>query len=265
MKISVLQAQDIEYLPKIQPPTWYDLRPIHQFYIQAPFCYTFKAEVNGEMVGVGTVIIHDDVAWLAHILVHNNHQRKGIGKALSEYILHVALNKGIKTVYLKAAEMGAPVYSKIGFQDETEYLVYKDFKIDNHAIDPDVHVITKKDTKAILILDKQISGENRIDSLCLHFNTGFVYKEKNTVMGFYLPDFGEGLIIASDTQAGHALMKKRFNDKPTAIFPIENEDAKAFMRAFNLEPAYTIKRMWYGKKRPLNFAGIYNRIGGNLG
>ena len=85
------------------------------------------------------------------------------------------------------------------------------------------------------------------------------------VNGFYLPDFGEGLIVAKEKEAGICLMKKRMKEKDTVLFPKENLNAKAFMNTLNIQSTGTIRRMVYGEKRPLDLSGIYNRIGGNLG
>lgn len=266
MKISVLNPNDIQQLPSIQPPTWYDIRPIHEFYVQAPYCYTCKAEIGNEMVGAGTVIFHDDVAWLAHILVHENHRKKGIGKAISEHVLNAALNKGLKTVYLKATDLGAPVYTKLGFELETEYLIYKDFTYEVNMDDSEyIRPYVEGYKEDILALDQAISGENRIDNLCLYLKTGFVYIKDDVLKGFYLPDCGEGLIVSNDKDSGIALIQKRLKEKPTAIFPKENRHATAFMNQLNIEPVGTIRRMRFGEERPLDLSGIYNRIGGNLG
>lgn len=266
MKISILQAQDIERLPHIQPPTWYDIRPIHQYYKQAPHCMTYKAEEENEMVGVGTVIYHDDVAWLAHILVHENHRRKGIGQTISEYLLQKALDKGIKTIYLIATDMGAPVYSKIGFRVEIEYVVYKDFEWDkSQLISPHIKPYSDTYKEALIEMDKTISKENRIDDLCLYLSTGYVYVNNTDVKGFYLPEFGEGLIVAKDTTSGQALMTKRLMDNSTAVFPQSNTSAIAFMEELDVKLSGTIRRMYYGEPRDVDFSKIYNRIGGNLG
>ena len=165
MVITLLRHADIEKLPLVQPPTWYDIRPIHKFYLEAPYCETYKIEIEGELVSVGTVIYHDDVAWLAHILVHENHRKKGLGRAISKHVLDAALNKGIKTVYLKATDMGAPVYAKLGFEVETEYLIYKEFNTEQiEGESENIHPYSDEFKQDILDLDKRISGENRIDN-----------------------------------------------------------------------------------------------------
>jgi len=267
MKIAVLQPSDFDKLVDIQPSEWYDPIPIHQFYHQAPYCFSFKAEINGEPVGVGTIIYHENVAWLAHILVHKNHQRKGIGQTITTYLLNHALNKGVKTVYLIATDMGAPVYSKLGFKEETEYIIYKDIEWEEkRALSSHIHPYTSNYKQAIFNLDALITGENRIDNLSLNLNTGFVYIQKEEVVGFYLPNLGDGLIVAKEAEAGKAFMAMRLQDQQTtAIFPKDNLEAIRFMKTLNVESSGCMKRMIYGEHRPVNFKQIYNRIGGNMG
>ncbi len=267
MKIAILQPSDFHQLADIQPAEWYDPIPIHQFYHQAPYCFSFKVERNGNPVGVGTIIYHEDVAWLAHILVHKDHQRNGIGKKITKYLLDHALKKGLKTVYLIATDMGAPVYSKLGFKEETEYVIYKDIEYNNKQT-PSQHIIpySKAHQQAVFALDALITGENRIDNLCLNVNTGYVYLDQDEVTGFYLPNLGDGVIMAKDAKAGQAFMAMRLQSThTTAIFPKDNFEAMQFMDTLNVKPSGYMKRMIYGEKRSVKFTQIYNRIGGNLG
>lgn len=267
MQMTALQPADFDKLADIQPIEWYDPIPIHAFYFQASYCFAFKMEVNGQPIGVGTVIYHKEVAWLAHILVHKDHQRKGLGKAITSYLVDHALSKGINCIYLIATDMGAPVYSKLGFKVETEYIIYKDIELNlGHEVSKNIHPYTKQYKAEIFALDQSVTGECRIDSLCLNLNTGYVYLNNNKVIGFYLPNLGDGLIIASNEEAGQALMLMRLKgEHTTAIFPKDNKNAIGFMEVLKVKPSGFMKRMVYGIPRQVHYNKIYNRIGGNFG
>lgn len=268
MQILPLQLTDLPDLPQIAPEGWYDLRPIHQFYIQAPYCFPFKMNLDGKMVGAGTVIYHENVAWLAHIIVDENHRRKGIGLSITKHLLNHALAKGVKTVYLIATEMGAPVYTKLGFQVETEYIIFKDIQLTNlEPVSNKIVPYQDKYKQDLLNLDQFVTGENRLDTLSLNLSTGHIYISENQLEGFYLPNLGEGVIIAKTKEAGRALVNYRLQDKnnKTAIFPKQNLEGIAYLQELGLSPSGYMKRMYYGEERLVQCKYVYNRIGGNLG
>jgi hypothetical protein len=90
-------------------------------------------------------------------------------------------------------------------------------------------------------------------------------RENGIIDGFYLPSFGEGLIIANTSTAGLGLMKLRLKTKSKAVFPSDNLEASGFMLKNNLMPFAKAKRMRLGKKRDVILKDIYNRAGGNIG
>ncbi|MBL0009542.1 MAG: GNAT family N-acetyltransferase [Saprospiraceae bacterium] len=99
--------------------------PAIQFYITSDFCFPIKVSIDHKIAGTGTAIIHHDVAWLAHIIVHPDFRNQGIGKLITESLVKMAHAKSCDTLYLLATELGEPVYRKIGFETETEYLFFK--------------------------------------------------------------------------------------------------------------------------------------------
>ncbi len=218
------------------------------------------------MVGTGTSIIHHDVAWLAHIIVHPDHRNQGIGKLITESLVESANSKNCNTLYLLATELGEPVYRKIGFETETEYLFFKGEKpIDSDIHDTCIVPYSSEHEMQMILLDRQVSGEDRMFHLQQHLSNGFVYVVDDTVEGYYLPTMGEGLIIATTSAAGQALMKLRLITKDFVVFPIDNIPATTFIQQHPFTEVRRQKRMRLGKKRNWQSANIYNRIGGNLG
>ncbi len=264
MDIKPLEQTDVQLLIELQPPGW-EIISVIDFYTKADFCFPIKVTSDNKIIGIGTTIIHNDVAWLAHIIVHDQYRNQGVGRLITQTLIERANTEQCDTIYLLATEMGEPVYTKLGFEGETKYISFKGEKITGEPADDNI-VSHKSDyAHQLSILDRLVSGEDRFFHLAQHLSNGFIYLRDNTVMGYYLPSFGDGLIVAMDAAAGEALMKLRMTTKDFAVFPIENALATAFMEKYNFNYFRTQKRMRLGKKRDWQPANIYNRIGGNLG
>lgn len=266
MQIEPLKHNDITQIPALLPPGWESAMPAIQFYTTLDFCFPIKVSIDNKMVGTGTAIIHKDVAWLAHIIVHPDHRNQGIGKWITESLVDIANSKNCDTLYLLATDLGEPVYRKIGFETETEYMFFKSEKtIHTDIRDECIVPYSSEYEKQISLLDLQVSGEDRMFHLKHHLSSGFVYVVDNNVEGYYLPALGDGLIIAATSAAGQALMRLRMTTKDFAVFPIDNVSAAAFIHLHPFKEIRRQKRMRLGTKRTWQPTNIYNRIGGNLG
>lgn len=264
MDIKPLEQSDVPLVFELQPPGW-EIMSVIDFYTKADFCFPIKVILDDKIIGIGTTILHKDVAWLAHIIVHDQFRNKGVGRLITQTLIERADAERCKTIYLLATEMGEPVYTKLGFEAETEYLSFKGEKITGEAGDDNIVSYKSEYADQISILDRQVSGEERWFHLEPYLSDGFVYLHDTNVMGYYLPTFGDGLIVAIDPAAGEALMKLRMTTKDFAVFPAENVLATALMAKHNFNFFRTQKRMRLGKQRDWQPANIYNRIGGNLG
>lgn len=92
-----------------------------EFYVGHPFCEAVAAEVDGEVVGIGFGTLNGAVGWIGLVCVRPGYQGCGIGSALTERAAGLLENRGCRTLMLTAAEMGLPVYERLGFSTETHY------------------------------------------------------------------------------------------------------------------------------------------------
>lgn len=266
MDIQTLRHTDINFISDLLPIGWEGVIPTIDYYTNTSFCFPIKAIIDNKIVGIGTTIIHNETAWLAHIIVHSDYRNQSIGKIITQTLVDSSHSKGCETIYLLATELGEPVYKKIGFVTETEYIVFKREGTYEIFKNPENIVAINNDfKKQILDLDRQVSGEVRMLLLEQHLSDGFLYLQGNKVQGFYLPNLGDGLIIATTNSAGQELMKLRLKSKDFTAFPIDNINATGFMHQNNFNQVRTEKRMRLGQKRDWQPTNIYNRIGGNLG
>lgn len=266
MEITPLHHDELELLTRLQPKDWPDIRPSFEFYTSSAFCFPIKITIDTEIVGIGATIVHQDVAWLGHIIAHPNHRGKGIGKLITQTLVNISRQHKCETIYLIATDMGAPVYQKEGFVTETDYLFFKDILI-REPLKPSACIETYREElkEQVTAMDKLNSGEDRIPHLEPHLEQGYQYTKEGTVEGFYLPTFGEGLIIANTEAAGLALLKLHLSFKDKVAFPKENLAARQFLYANGYKESHSAKRMVLGTSRSAKLANIYNRIGGNIG
>ncbi len=265
MDIQTLEHSDINLIIDLQPTGW-EIIPSFDFYTLSDFCFPIKVTIDKKIVGIGTTTIHNDIAWLAHIIVHPDYRNQSIGKLITQTLVEISNSKLCDTIYLLATDLGEPVYKKVGFETETDYLYFKGEKtIGTYTKTENIVAFNSDFKKQISNLDRQVSGEDRMFQLEQHLSSGFVYSQDNEVKGFYLPTLGDGLIIASTNSAGQELMKLRLTSKDFAAFPIDNVSSTEFMHQNNFKEVRREKRMRLGKKRNWQPTNIYNRIGGNLG
>lgn len=266
MDIQNLEHIDINFISDFLPIGWEGVIPTIDSYTNSNFCFPIKVCIDKKIVGIGTTIIHNKTAWLAHIIVHPDYRNQSIGKVITQTLVDTSYSKDCETIYLLATELGEPVYKKIGFEMETEYIVFKSEGTNGTFMNSDnIVAINSGFKKQVSELDRQVSGEDRILLLEQNLSDGFLYLQDNEVQGFYLPNLGDGLIIATTNSVGQELMKLRLKSKGFASFPIDNLSAIEFMHQNNFNQVRTQKRMRLGKKRNWQPKNIYNRIGGNLG
>jgi len=266
MHILPFQFSDLIYLNNLRPEGWADISPAFEFYLKSHQAHPIKVLDEDIIVGLGAAVVHNEVAWLAHIIVHPKWRNQGIGSLITNTLIQDAHKHGCNTLSLIATDMGAPVYAKLGFETETEYLFYKDIEADSTwEIPADVIVCDEQHCSQIIDMDLHVSGEERQYLLKPHLADAYVFARNGKVEGYYLPSLGEGLINAQSTEAGIELMKLRLQTHNNAAFPIENKVMSAFFVQLGCQPFKQAKRMVLGPKRNWQGTQMYNRIGGNLG
>ncbi|MBS1914944.1 MAG: GNAT family N-acetyltransferase [Bacteroidetes bacterium] len=257
---------DVEHIRELQPDGWGDISSPFDFYTKSSFCFPIKILSEDKTVGIGSTIVHYDVAWLGHIIVHPEYRNKGIGRLITETLINIAKEKNCKTVYLIATDLGAPVYEKVGFVTESEYLFFTNVKMETTAsISENIILYEERFKEQVSLLDEITSGEDRMMHVEGFLESGFVYNNNATIEGFYLPTFGNGLIIASSTNAGIELLKFHLRSSENVILPKENVTAIDFLYKNGFKEMRIAKRMRLGKERTHKLENIYNRIAGNVG
>mgnify|MGYP003633636072 CR=1 FL=1 len=124
-----------------------------------------------------------------------------------------------------------------------------------------------KMTKFLYHLDNLANGENRTHLIDKYYKTGFGYfNSDNDLLGFYLPDFGRGLVLSNDTKAGVELLKLKHSKKEIrTLLPIDNNAGIDFFKTSGLKKGYKCSRMILGKQNKWNPKYIYSYGSGYCG
>lgn len=265
LKILPLLPSDMPDVLNIKPADWYSVVTAFQFYFQSAACTPLKVTINQKMVGTGTLILHKNVAWLAHIMVGTEFRNMGIATHLTQQLVQMALKK-VSSVLLLATPLGKPVYTKLGFKAVSEYLFFNPEKLDE-PISPHIQTYTPRDKMLLEQLDQQITGEIRPKLLKRLIPGTFVYKDQGVLQGCLYAGMGEGLILADNFKAGTSLLAFHLLEpKPLAI-PAQNIQLQHFLfdHGFSLDTHRQVCRMIYGNPVDWKPEKIFGRIGGNLG
>jgi GNAT superfamily N-acetyltransferase len=77
------------------------------------------AEWNGSPVGTATTLRYaSEVAWIGMVLVHPEHRRRGIGRALLNHCIAWLQDRRVRCIKLDATPAGKQVYDGLGFKSE---------------------------------------------------------------------------------------------------------------------------------------------------
>ena len=266
MEFEKITRKDLPEIRTLQPDDWGDIIPDMEFYLRYPFCNPIKATLNGQIVGIGTSILFEGTAWLAHIIVGASFRNEGIGGEMVHHLLETVREKSIETCLLIATEPGKPVYLKAGFNIVCEYQFFQREKPwTNCMLSENIVLFDEQYRSNLYELDKKMSGENRISLLTDYLSNSILYLENDFVSGYYIPDLKEGLIVADTIQAGLELMKLKYTTVDKAVLPSGNIAGCQFLLEHGFIQTKTGTRMVYGKNTDWKPMMVFSRIGGNLG
>jgi ribosomal protein S18 acetylase RimI-like enzyme len=236
--------------------------------VEAPFCLPLKIEDGNSVLAVGSLILHADTGWLAHIIVAPEQRRQGLGTAITGKLIANADSYRRTTLLLVATAVGAPLYERLGFRQSYDYSFYSTQGRREAAVSPLVRALDPLDAADVFELDRRATGEDRRLLLARARQRGWVCAGpgKGELRGYYLPDLGEGTIMARDAEAGAALMAVRLATTDVRpVVPAGNDAANEFLRASGFELQSSAARMVRHGDDPMVPSMVFNRVGGHLG
>lgn len=267
MKILPFTPPDMQHLYPLQPHGWQDIGPVFRWYLREQYCFPVKAVLDDNLAGTGVAILLENTGWLAHIIVHPDYRKKGVGSAIVEHLLQLLASKGCVSISLLATDLGFPVYQRFGFEIVTEYIYLEteSTQLADTNSPSSIQPYSPEDRFQVLTMINRLYGENRSAVAEPFLSQAQTYKEMDTVRGVFLPTLGEGVIIAADDEAGIELMKRRLHYSSSFYFPRENRTAFSFLTQSGSLEKMRCRRMVHGQPFKWVPQKIYNRISGYLG
>lgn len=266
--IRKVKGSDIEGLNSLSPTDWgFDYETLLRDFIGNDFFYAFIEIEGNRIVGTGNVFLKDKIGWLANIMVDQNYRGKGIGYKMTKFLVDFLVDKKCETQLLIATELGEAVYRKVGFRKLTEYQCFDSVAGVNYISTGSIRELGKSDLKNVYQLDQEANGENRTHLIDKFYQNGLGYfNNGNELLGFFLPNFGRGLVLARDEIAGNELLKLKHSKNGTrTLLPIENQCGIKLLEKIGLGKGDKCSRMILGKENKWNPQYIYSYGSGYCG
>ena len=217
LEIKNMKKAEIGGLSPMTPDFWsFDLADFFAEHFGRPYFKPMVAVIEDQVVGTVNGVVNGKAGWLGNVVVRPEYRKQGIGSSLTAAMIDYLRSRGCRTLLLIASEMGEPIYKKLGFKVSTTYKIFEKGMVNDVPI-PSSGIIRKivpEDLPGILELDREICGEDRGLLFRSYPLQGWIYVHlpSNTMSGFYISNLGEGPVLARDSEAGMALLRRKLLD-----------------------------------------------------
>ncbi|HJX70499.1 MAG TPA: GNAT family N-acetyltransferase [Bacteroidales bacterium] len=265
--IRKIRPEDFDLVRDLPPDDWnfnyadFLKQHFHEKYFYAVVTYTAAG-----ITGTGNAFFFGKSGWLGNIIVKSEHRKQGIGLFITGHLIRHLTKTGCETVFLLATEKGAGIYQKAGFKSVIKYRYFSSESDIPYSLPKEVRRMNHFDLEEILKLDIRVTGEDRHFLISQYYENGWVYAKDSSISGYYLPDFGRGVVIASDRKAGIEFLELKHSQKNVRSgVPVENKQAIKFFEDNKFKENPSCTRMMLGRKIDWNPQNIYSYAHGYCG
>ncbi len=241
-----IQQRDIESVSLLPPVDWnFDFRKYWLQHKGHSYFHCLVATDGTRVTGMGCATINGDTAWLGLIIVHPEYRRMGIGRMITQRLIEIAEEKDCNAIVLIATSSGEKLYTTLGFEQSHVYKFYRG-PVLSPVMDPAIRPLSDEDIPDVMTIDHIASGEHR-RILLKNFLKGYVFEEAGKVKGYFLPEFGEGLIVALDHDTGIRLARLKLSMHGKIVVPEGNHPMHEWIKKFSVEQHLSAPRMFLKK------------------
>ncbi|HEX7491097.1 MAG TPA: GNAT family N-acetyltransferase [Candidatus Limnocylindrales bacterium] len=212
-----LSAADVEAAVALATAAGFrDRNRFYDLVLRTPTCRPTAGVLAGRMIATGLATANGPVGWLGGIVVDSEFRRRGIGRAITEDLVHRLGAAGCLTLSLESTDDGRPMYERMGFRLATHYHQLQADHIDKAPIVPDgarVRRLENADLPAVFELDRQATAEDRsaaLAALAMPADgevAGWVLARNGAIAGFLLPtERAYGAVVAPRFEDGLFLL-----------------------------------------------------------
>ncbi len=261
-----LKISEIYKLKGFAPTDWnFELDSFLHAHFDKSYFLPIVTVKDGEIIAFANALINGNIGWAGNIIVSPSHQKKGLGYAITEELITL-MQKQVESILLIATKMGESLYKKFGFTNIESYTFFEYKKIETTTSET-IRPFDKKFLEDLLILDYENTLESRRELFEPFLKNAWIYiSDTGKLTGFYIQGFGDGTIIASDKNAGKALLEfKHSKGLFRSVIPTSNKIAIKNMQELGIKTMSQANRMILGKDINWKPENIYSRIAGYCG
>ena len=167
------------------------------------FDFNMKLEPEGcfvlfndsERIGIITTISFEKVGFFGNLIVSEKHRGKGAGALLVRHAINYLQGKKVKTIAWYSYRNAASFYHKLGFKDDSEFIVLRGKGHSSIRISSARQAV-KSDVQKILQYDSQCLGFSRAKLLKPLFlnsnNPAFLAVENENLIGYVIAKVYDG-------------------------------------------------------------------------
>lgn len=246
---------------------WHGVAEQFAFQVDHPDCHQYLLESDGAIIGTGVATQRGTVGWVGQITVLPAYRNRGLGTAMTRHVMDVLTDLGCRTLLLFATEMGRPIYEKMGYEVEAEFVVWIGPGLPAVPDHPDLRPIAPADLDWVCPLDQTAMGQDRSAQLRAFGHAGWVVGQA----GFLIPTpWGSQAITAADAGAGQILLdlaravKHVEPDGVRMVLPSSNRPGSACLLAQGFKQKSRLPRMLIGEPLQWQPDMVYGRMSGAL-
>ncbi len=237
----------------------------------------FVAEWDGRPVATTTTCAFGSVGWIAMVLVDESTRHRGIATRLVERGLEYLAERSVATVRLDATKYGRPVYERMGFISEQEFVRLQGVARPGEQ-GSGLHAANVEHLNSLAALDRQATGTDR-KRLLERFmveqpDNAQVAADGDSLTGYVMLRAGAnatqiGPSMARTAEAGRSLgdwALSRCAGQPVFIdVPLQNGAAIDWANSHGLTEQRRFSRMFRGDPIDEDIAMLWASSGPEMG
>jgi ribosomal protein S18 acetylase RimI-like enzyme len=204
------------------------------------------------VLATGAALSFGATGWLGGIGVVPEARRRGLGTAVTRAAIGWLRERGAETTLLLASPDGQPVYERMGFVEEGDYVTYRAPAPVAPAHPPAVRPLRPGDRAAVLALDREATGEERARPLDAGLPRGALALDEAGGLAGVRVDcpWPSQPILARTAEAGGALvedLRARWDEPELRLtLPAANALALSTLEELGFRPYGRVTRMRLG-------------------
>jgi predicted N-acetyltransferase YhbS len=237
----------------------------------------FGAECDGKLTGTVGAVDFGAFAYLGMMAVDPSMQRRGIARALMQYILAWLDTRRCPSILLDASQYGQPLYADLGFVVEGQSSTFQNDAPPHFADLPQgVTVLNERDIPALAAFDAPIYGAARasvLQAFAAAFpSRAFVARDtRERITGFVFAQANRiGPWVAQDDDPAEKLLRAaltvRYDSTIRVIVPSPNVNAGELLARYGFQFSRTQAHMYRGAVYPARQRErIYGQVSFSIG